>query len=86
MRGTFTGTGRAPDSVKGGTNKRGLLVLDFGTGTVALEVSIDGGITWVQEGTYSADTVLKVDMLDSDALYTLNCTVYTADIEYSLSS
>lgn len=86
MKGTFTATGRLAETIKGGKTKKGLLWLSFGTGTVALEVSMDGGTTWVAESSYTADTAKKVEMLDGDALYTLNCTAYTADIQYSLST
>lgn len=91
MKGTFTGTGTAFTGatgtyVKGGENKEGLLWLDFGTGTVTLEVSTDEGANWVVDSTYTADTAIAVKFLGSNAWYTLNCTVYTADIDYSLGT
>lgn len=93
MKGTFTGTGRVFNEiedggityVRGGKDKVGLLVLNFGTGTVALEVSIDKGTSWQTVESYTADTAKRVQLPDHKAIYTLNCSAYTADIDYSLS-
>ena len=94
MKGTFTATGRAFQDisdktgyVRGGKDKDGLLKLNFGTGSVDLEISTDEGTTWVVDSTYTADETKKVSFVGGpEAIYTLNCTAYTADITYFLSS
>ncbi len=93
MKGTFTGVASAFGSVedggisyvRGGKNKVGLLTLNFGTGTVNLDVSMDGGSNWVTVDTYTADAAEKVQLPDIKAIYTLDCTVHSANIDYTLS-
>jgi len=83
---TFTGTGRSSSSIQGGSGKDGVLIIDIGAGTtVTLEASQDNGVTWITESTYTADTVKRVTFPSSDALYTLNCTVYGASTPVTLS-
>jgi hypothetical protein len=84
VTGTFTGTG-ASNPVY--VNSYGSFELNFGTGTVQLERSLDEKATWVAvpNGEFTAD----VSTVISDpygAYYRLNCTAYTGDIAYHIES
>ena len=95
MKGTFTTTGTpfvstvpprdySTGFVRGGQGKSGLLKLDFGTGTVQLLVSTDEGATWGLVGSYTTDQCLLVHFPSAEAVYTLNCTVHSVNIAYSM--
>ncbi len=80
LRGSFTGTGQSSEII---VTDRGLLSLDFGTGSVTLERQGPQG-KWVAvvDGTWTADAAVNVEGRGQN--FRLNCTSYSAEIFYSL--
>jgi hypothetical protein len=81
--GTITETGAKASITLGGDFS--LSLRDFGSATVALERSLDGGLNWGVVESFTADTE-KVGDSNGD-LYRLNCTAYSSGtIAYTLQS
>lgn len=83
LEGTFTGTGESGSiDLGGGFN---LQLTGFGTGTVVLKRSTDGGNEYAPIGTYSADTG-ETGFSEGTPKYKIECTAYTSGtIKYRLS-
>lgn len=83
IEGNITGTGTTPVTVLGGNFN--LSLTGFGTATVALERSTNGGVTWGVIESFTADTE-KSGFSAGSPKYRLNCTAYTSGtIKYRLS-
>jgi len=83
IEGNITGTGATSNTQLAG--KFNLSLTGFGTATVDLERSIDGGKTWGAVESFTADAQRTGESAGS-AHYRLNCTAYTSGtIVYRLS-
>lgn len=84
QEGTFDATGNSGNIM---VSKADLTIsLDFGTGTVVLERSFDDGSNWKTIKTYTADVEENAFEPATGVLYRLNCTAYTADIDYVIAT
>ena len=83
LSGTITGTGATGKTTLGGLFN--LSLSGFGTATVDLERSTDGGVTWGAVKSYTSDAEETGESSGSPQ-YRLNCTAYTSGtIVYRLS-
>lgn len=87
VSGSFTGTGRSDHLLMQGHCS---MRLDFGTGTVTLDVSDDGS-TWITskmpDGTTAASFTADVDLnlfFATPKYVSCNCSAYTSTITYRL--
>lgn len=80
LRGSFTATGQSTDI---NVTDRGMLDLDFGSGSVTLERQGPNG-KWcaVKDAVYTADVAVNIE--GRGANFRLNCTSYTSEIFYAL--
>ena len=87
VTGTFTATGNSTPIPGNSEGSIGVLVQDFGVGTVNLQWSFDGGTNWDTLESYTSNTN-KIVLSPSDSiLYRLNCSAYTSGtIRYGLAS
>lgn len=92
VSGTFTGTGASgsflanPRAEVHRTAQFNISLSGFGTATVQLQRSFDGGTTWFTVKSYTADVSEVGDEPEASVLYRLNCSAYTAGtITYRLS-
>lgn len=89
LSGTFTGTGQSSATYLRGVHS---VELNFGTGSVTLERSLDDGVTFVSvvlpdgttAATFTADAAFELDAGKAGGLYRFNCTSYTSDITYKV--
>ena len=87
VSGTFDATGDEIDwPIHHQYNGVMRISLTFGTGTVLLQESIDGGATWTTAKTYTASAFEIIEKGSPDYLYTLKCSVHSVDIVYSLGN
>ena len=77
ISGVFSGTGQSNTWVSGSA----VVILDFGTGTVAIEAYDPDNGNWVAVSSHTADYVGKLDGYGACQMR-LNCSAYTADIDY----
>ena len=77
ISGTFSGTGQSATA----TVYKATYALDFGTGTVALEMQMEDA-AWVAVRTFTASEAGTLD--GKGRVYRFNCTAYTADIGYEI--
>ena len=83
IEGNITGTGTTSSTQLSG--KFDLSLTGFGTATVTLERSIDGGVTYGTVESFTADSQ-QVGESAGGAHFRLNCTAYTSGtIRYRLS-
>lgn len=82
--GSFTGTGAsAAIELRGEYN---LSLSGFGTATVALQRSFDGGASWKTVDGFAGDAEMAGFEAEAGMLYRLNCTAHSAGtIAYRLS-
>ena len=81
ISGSFTGTGRSPASLhsRGGVHqdkKATLSLSGFGSATIDVERSSDGGVTWHLVDSLTANTEKNYDTPSDYFIYSLNCSVY----------
>lgn len=81
VAGTFTSTGSSDAATLFAPTQFGL---DFGTGTVQLQVSYDGGTNWHTVESYTADVHDRVNPPATGLRWRFNCSVHSADIDYFL--
>ena len=77
VSGTFSGTGQSSTWCAGSA----VVILDFGTGTVAIEVYDDENANWVAVSSKTADYAGVLDGYGK-CQARLNCTAHSADIDY----
>jgi hypothetical protein len=84
LAGSFSATGASPAiELRGAYN---LSLSGFGTATVALQRSFDGGASWRTLDSFAGDAELVGDEPESGMLYRLDCVAWTAGaIAYRLS-
>jgi hypothetical protein len=83
IEGTITGTGTTSATTLSGIFN--LSLTGFGTATVVLQRSTDGGITWGAVESFTADAE-KTGESAGSCKYRLNCSAYTSGtIKYKLS-
>jgi hypothetical protein len=84
VSGQFTGTGASSDVALYG--KFNVSVQGFGSATVALQRSFDGGSTWNTVESYTSGTDKVGEEPEVGILYRLDCTAYSSGtIAYRLS-
>jgi hypothetical protein len=88
VNGTFTATGNSAE-ITGSTI---IVKLNFGTGTVTPQIKMpDGTFIAVPDSSdvtdYTADDVIVLGGANyPEETYRLNCSAYTADIDYAMSA
>lgn len=82
LAGTFEATGQS--SVITPNADFNISLSGFGTATIALERSDDGGSTWHTVETFTGDFEGVVAEIANGVQYRLNCTAHTDDITYRL--
>jgi hypothetical protein len=82
ISGSFTGTGRSASlHSRSGSDRDQQMTLSlsgFGTATVNVERSSDGGATWHLVDSLTADTEKNYDTPSDYFIYSLNCSAFTA--------
>lgn len=81
VSGTFTGVGQS-DSIQ--ISRSADLSLEFGTGTVVLQRSFDGGNNWHTIQSYTGDAQEAIEPGTPGYIYRLNCTAHSANIDYRI--
>ena len=82
IQGTFTITGASGSMA---LYVPTMVVLNFtGSGTVTLQVSYNGGTSWVNVYSWTADAAERVNATPDGHLFRLNCTARGANIGYRL--
>ena len=77
-RDSFTGTATG-GAVTGNGASALIGVLDgFGTATVVLEMSFDGGTNFDVYGSYTADAAVNIPAFPSDVIARFRCTTYSS--------
>ena len=84
VAGSFTGTGASEAlELRGDYN---LSLSGFGTASVALQRSFDGGVGWNTVDSFAGDAEMAGFEAEGGMLYRMNCTTYTdGAIAYRLS-
>lgn len=88
LTGTFSGTGRSSWLVM----TAGDVTLDFGTATVTVDASTDGGTTWVTlklpdmstAASFTADAYMLLGPFPKPTAISLNCSAYTSSTTYRI--
>lgn len=88
VSGTFSATGRSDWLVM----TAGDVTLDFGTATVTVDVSTDGGTTWITlklpdmstAASFTADVFMQVGPFDVPTAVSVNCSAYTSSTSYRI--
>lgn len=82
ISGSFTGTGRSASlHPRGGVHQDKMMSLSlsgFGTATVDIERSHDGGATWQLVDSLTANTEKNYDTPSDYFIYSINCSVHSA--------
>lgn len=85
LTGSFTGTGTSA-SIGVSNRKITVRLSGFGTGTVKTQRSFDGGTTWEDVKSYTADAVEVVEEPGVDVLWRFNCSAHSSGtLAYRLS-
>ncbi len=85
VTGTFSATGQS--DVWGGPGISALSISGFGSATVALERSHDGGSTWQTVEAFTSDTEKNFENPADEMSYRLNCSAYTSGtIKYAMGN
>lgn len=83
FKGSIEATGVPAALPMGVVCNRVAVSLDFGTGTVNLEWSLDNGATWKVYKAYTADANEVIDF-GMPIPVRLNCSAYTAKIDWAI--
>ena len=88
LAGTFSGTGRSDWLVM----TEGDVSIDFGTATVTVDMSTDGGSTWITlklpdmstAASFTSDVYMLLGPFPKPVAISLNCSAYTSSTTYKL--